>query len=57
MSKTASISFVFIALFLTSCIPTKKLAYLQQDESHTVSDFTITKKPEPYNPNSAFMRV
>lgn len=48
MSKTALTAIVFIALLVTSCIPTKKLAYLQQDESQTGIDYTIAKKPEPY---------
>lgn len=48
MSKSAFIFILLISVFLTSCIPTKSLTYLQQDSTNTESDFTITKKPDPY---------
>jgi polysaccharide biosynthesis/export protein len=48
MSKTSTIFFLLVSVFLTSCISTKSLTYLQQDESRLSSDFTLTKKPDPY---------
>lgn len=46
MSRTALLAIVLIALFFTSCIPTKRLTYLQQNEANET--FQMTKKPEPY---------
>ena len=48
MSKSTTIIFLLVSVFLTSCIPTKRLTYLQQDESRLSSDFALTKKPDPY---------
>lgn len=48
MSKSITILFLFVSLFLTSCISTKSLTYLQQDDSQAGSDFALTKKPDPY---------
>lgn len=39
---------LIILLSCFSCIPTKRLTYLQQDPAMADTAFTITKRPEPY---------
>ncbi|MCR9182263.1 MAG: polysaccharide biosynthesis/export family protein [Flavobacteriaceae bacterium] len=48
MNKPLIYFTLLILLSTVSCIPTKRLAYLQQDSKDTEADFTITKKPDPY---------
>lgn len=48
MSKSAIFFTLLILTFLTSCISSKRLTYLQQDDKNSETDFTITKKPDPY---------
>jgi len=48
MNKPLLFFSLFVLLSCFSCIPTKRLTYLQQDSKSAEADFTITKKPEPY---------
>ena len=48
MSKSAIFFTLLILTFLTSCISSKRLTYLQQESKQSETDFTITKKPDPY---------
>lgn len=48
MNKPLIYFTLLILLSTVSCIPTKRLTYLQQDSKDTEADFTITKKPDPY---------
>jgi polysaccharide export outer membrane protein len=48
MNKPLLYFTLLILLSCVSCISTKRLTYLQQDSKEADTDFTITKKPDPY---------